>query len=343
MKNRSPEEELIKKEDYLRSILGEKGLWIYQQYQRQKLGARINPFSFRKIIPLSIIEKEQEEITCLKSKENFNQERARAELLEVLILRHLELSEWLGEKAMTVRTAEPDDFLRHVDLVVELEKEKEGEYTLLALDVTLNPEKIEKAVSRLKILLDKNQGLREVRYFFSPHQRKKIGPVRMPQVVLYFSEQNFNQLIDLEYDLLQGKAGSSQKLAETEIQLTILKEIIDQLAAQMIYLIERIYRKLPRVSSIFEKEMKKFFQDREEGKIDLAFTLKQLLLTLKQEKTKNKYLAQESLLSTLFSHYLPLLEQLSQVMVQKNKTLSFRPKERVEKISYLSQKLLLLS
>lgn len=159
-------------------------------------------------------------------KENFEVKHL-AEVLEAIFYEHIEMSEWLGRSAETIKTSEFDDIMNGVDLVVEFNQEAEAQNHLaLGVDVTFGARHLESKFNKIKAEIDADT-LAEVKYYDSAtiHGRLK----QVPRVVVGVEKETVLELAQL---WMQHK---NQELAQHEVQFVLLGQIRKQLNAFMEY------------------------------------------------------------------------------------------------------------
>lgn len=147
-----------------------------------------------------------------------------ADVMEGILYEQIELSNWFGESASTIKTSLYDDYVNHVDLIVELKEEaKAHAYLGLAIDVTFGTTAMQKKFDtiRSEILSGK---LTEVKYFESEHSPHKGLYQKLPRVVIGVEREHIIELAAMWLDPKRKK-----ELATHPIQKIILEEIASQL------------------------------------------------------------------------------------------------------------------
>lgn len=194
-----------------------------------------------------------------------NPKTKRGVILEYILGRHLEASDWFGERCLVCDTTLYDDEKNKTDLVLEfIEKGEDGELTLyrLAVDVTStqNDRNYMAKHDRITEGLD-NGVMARLKYFTSQAEQKKVGFIKnVPKVVLALGPKSIQRLAkDFKYshDLFQAarqeespmraKKLRAQALAVMEnnpVQLALIEQIHRQMQDQMMYVIWLILNEL---------------------------------------------------------------------------------------------------
>lgn len=172
-----------------------------------------------------------------------------ATIFEAIMHEQIELSDWLGPEAHTVKTCEFDDIANGVDEIVEVRKEEEGPTRLaLAIDVTFNAQ-VERKMQRI---CDEDIGkerLARVKYFYSEEEPDFRGELsNVPRVVVGIGREAVRELAEL------WMQGEKQALARHPVQWAILEEIQlqvhafrDYAAAQDKSIAARAYERAARI------------------------------------------------------------------------------------------------
>jgi len=175
--------------------------------------------------------------------------RKIAKIFEVIVSQQIELSNWLGESAITIQASRYDDIHNGVDTIVEFDEESGPSHLALAIDVTSSHE-IRKKFDKIKGEID--QGfLTEIKYFMSENLSFRGHKSNVPRVVIGADKGTI-------LDLTEKWLDKDQKaLAKHIIQTIIIEEIVSQLEAFIEYAesinkfeVAKIYQK---TLSILEK------------------------------------------------------------------------------------------
>lgn len=184
------------------------------------------------------IKRDENQVSEIKS--SFDKEATlRSEILSAVLQEQIEMSEWLGENAFTSQTTDYDDYTNHTDFIIELDNNEE-ESDKLAIDVTVgtNPDKLTNKIKKIQKELDCGRGT-SIKYFYSEIDPKKNGRQNdIPSFIIAMEDEELSKLCDLTANTLGDKkiTGSNQKLAESPLQLSILKNILAQIDMQIKYL-----------------------------------------------------------------------------------------------------------
>lgn len=197
----------------------------FKEYSREVEDGRINPEDFLALEDQGVyikgeIKKDIGYVQAMKSRESSGTKRGA--LLEGIISRHAELSEWFGEKSNLIFLSEYDDRMSHSDLLLEMENIK-GESLKLLMDVTtsVDENRIDEKISQSYDSLG-NVKLGKVKYFESigSDQRGKIYDI--PRVVIGIDPNTLRDLCDS----IKEKKNKQQ---DHYVQFMILEEVENQL------------------------------------------------------------------------------------------------------------------
>lgn len=161
----------------------------------------------------------------------------RSEILEYLLREHIELSDWFGPNAKTLRVSDYDDRFNHTDFLVEFENE-EGRHSHLRVDATATNSSgvIDKKLSFVEKDLKKGQ-LGEVKYYEQENEEGGIQKIKKsltaPRVILSLLPEDINHLC---YVVAHDK----KEVAKAPEQLILLEQILSQLQMQFIGLWDKI-------------------------------------------------------------------------------------------------------
>ncbi len=175
---------------------------------------------------------------------------SRGKILETIIRRQAELSNWLGDNCHTVATTEYDDRANHVDFVVEWEK-PDGQICRLAVDITTteDPGIVNKKEELIEEEIERGT-LTTVKYFESEADQTKGKIEQLPRVVLAVDRQSIQKLCK---DLVREKP---KELAKSPEQLLLLKEIRLQMVDQIEYAFALLLENLDQQFKFFSPEEK---------------------------------------------------------------------------------------
>lgn len=186
----------------------------------------INPSDFVNLYGSENVERDLASVVSLKRKFETDETQKASEVFEAIVFEQVELSNWLGEHAETIRTSEFDDIVNGVDLVVEFTEDNSTNHLALGVDVTFGTASIGKKFERIRKEIDADN-LATVKYFES-HGFK--GSLRqLPRVV-----------IGVEKDTVIALAGlwsrqEKSKLGGHFVKDILIQEIERQLRTFLVY------------------------------------------------------------------------------------------------------------
>jgi hypothetical protein len=153
--------------------------------------------------------------------------RKMAKVFEVIVAEQMELSNWLGETAMTEQASKYDDYKNGVDTVVEFDEPEGASHLALAIDVTSSHE-LRRKFERIKREIDDGV-LTKVKYFVSENLGFRDEKANIPRVVIGADRKTILDLVERWLDK------DNKALAEHVVQAIVLEEMITQLEAFLIY------------------------------------------------------------------------------------------------------------
>ena len=147
-----------------------------------------------------------------------------ADMFEALVLWNAQMAEWFGSKAITIKTAEYDDYKNGVDMVVEFREDRSALYLGLAADVTFTSDRTV-IVKKFALLREeiKQGSLAQVKYFRSEHTHIDGQLSKLPEVIIGVSKGMVLELARLWAE------GRNQELANHRIGIMILRQMEAQL------------------------------------------------------------------------------------------------------------------
>jgi hypothetical protein len=159
-------------------------------------------------------------------KKNFESKKL-AEILEVILYEHFELSDWFGSNAETIKTSEFDDIINGIDLVVELSPDEQPAHQLaFGVDVTFSENYLEKKFNKIQKEIDLDK-LAEIKYFDSSTVHGRLRQI--PRLVVGLEKEHALELAGLWY------RNENKELGSHVAQFTILQQVKEQLAAYFSY------------------------------------------------------------------------------------------------------------
>lgn len=186
----------------------------------------INPEDFSEVFSVPEIkkdieeserkEKEYRERETFEEKENYK----FATVLEAIICDSA--TDWYGERVTAKKAAKPDDFERHVDVVLQIEGEESGgDAFAVAVDVTFGKSQLEKLLQIKKEIEEGSLG--EIKYF----DPKKGKRQKVPHVVIGAKKDAIAEMNGMwveEDESLKTHWAAYEFLAQMLIELHIFKE-----------------------------------------------------------------------------------------------------------------------
>jgi len=147
--------------------------------------------------------------------------RKMAKVFEVIVSEQMEMSNWLGETAMTKQSSKYDDYINGVDTIVEFDETDGATHLALAVDVTSGHE-LTRKFDRIKKEIEDGI-LTKIKYFVSESQGIRGEKANIPRVVIGADRKVIMDLVEkwLEKD--------QSALAEHVVQAIVIEEIIAQL------------------------------------------------------------------------------------------------------------------
>lgn len=220
----------------------ERELQLIYNLAEKSLGEPIKLDDFGDIRSKEEIEhdkKLEEHLPALFAKETTAEveERKRwATIFEAIVHNHVELDDWLGSDARTVRPSRYDDYMNGVDTIIEFGDEKtaeaDGSHLALAVDVAYGASLTSK-LDRIKREIE-NGSLTTVKYFKSEDGMHKGSLSHVPRVVIGAELGTVKELAESWAQMARGEREHRKEhkrdLAEHPIQLQMLDEIRVQLS-----------------------------------------------------------------------------------------------------------------
>lgn len=148
--------------------------------------------------------------------------KKNATIFEAIVHEQIELNEWLGPEARTVRPSAYDDIKNGVDSIIEIEqKAKSPQHLALGIDVTFSPD-IENKFQRIEDSIRSGE-LGYIRYFKSGRFRGELKHV--PMVVVGADMETVRGLSEL------WLSRKNAQLGRHPMQEIFVEEITNQLTA----------------------------------------------------------------------------------------------------------------
>jgi hypothetical protein len=182
--------------------------------------------------------------------------RKMAKVFEVIVSEQMEMSNWLGESAMTEQASKYDDYKNGVDTVVEFDEPDGASHLALAIDVTSSHE-LTRKFTRIKDEIDSGV-LTKVKYFVSENLGIRGEKGNIPRVVIGADRKTIMDLVGRWMDK------DNEALAEHVVQAIVIEEIIEQLEAYIKYA-KKISK--DKVASIYQRTLEILQRIKEEKKL----------------------------------------------------------------------------
>lgn len=145
-----------------------------------------------------------------------------ADVLEFIMNKQIELSDWLGEDVYTYKTSYYDDWVNGVDTLLEFNREENpASYMGIAFDITYS-DHLHKKLNRIKDEIDNGQ-MATIKYFKSENEDFTGKLSNIPRLVIGADRKTIDELMELEL------AKKNKELGEYFLQYQIIDEIITQL------------------------------------------------------------------------------------------------------------------
>ncbi len=186
----------------------------------------IDPNDFIDLYGEENVQRDLDKVEKTKSGFDSTESKPAAEVFEALVYQNVELSNWLGPNAETIRVSEFDDIMNHVDLIVEFTDESAAQHLALGVDVTFGSISMQKKFDRIKSEIDEDK-LADVKYFKAHGYRGSLEQV--PRIV-----------IGVDIDKVVALAGywerkDKRALSNHIVKDIIMKEIVQQLQTFLSY------------------------------------------------------------------------------------------------------------
>lgn len=198
----------------------------YTKAQRMMEQQAIDPKSFIHPYSADVVDKDIAWTNSfLKNhEENFNIDKANADIIETIIFQQIGQSDWLGKNVLAIKTSHFDDIRNGVDLIAEFEDERESLLHMgLAIDVTFGETALKNKLEVIRGEI-KSGKLSEIKYFESARSPHKGLYQKLPRVVVGVARGHMADLMKMWVDDTKKK-----EMTEHPVQVMILHEIISQL------------------------------------------------------------------------------------------------------------------
>ena len=185
-----------------------------------------DPRNFTELYGEENVQKDLDYVEDVKTKFEDSEMKPVAEVLEAIMYEHIELSEWFGPTAQTIRPSEFDDIKNKVDLITEFVEESTRKYLALGIDVTFGSKTLGEKFTRIKADIDKDE-LTQVKYFETHGYKGSLQQV--PRIIVGVEADTVIELAALWMN------NKNKDLGEHFVKDIILDEIEEQLIAFLAY------------------------------------------------------------------------------------------------------------
>lgn len=192
---------------------------------------------FSELYGADVIQRDKAEVERIKKTfEPHDRNKFAADILEGILCKEAELSDWLGPYAQTLKTSEYDDIKNGVDMVVEFNLPQQARSHLaLGVDATFGTRTIQKKFERIKREIEEGE-LARIKYFRSQNGGFMGQLSNIPRVVTGIDREH---LLELAGTWNQNR---KKELAVHPAQRLVLTQMNEQLRTFRDYA-ERIGRK----------------------------------------------------------------------------------------------------
>jgi hypothetical protein len=200
-----------------------------------------------------------EEIFSRESGEQKNNSQY-AEIMEAILCEQIELSDWMGPNASTIKTSRFDDIKNGTDFIVEFSSTMNALSHLgIAVDVTFGANSVEEKFKKIKNEIESGK-LTEIKYFESQNGQYKGRLRLLPRVVIGVEKPLILKLAKVWMD-----PSLKKDFGAHPVQITFLEEIREQLQVFGRYA-ELVGQ--PDIAKVYERDLliiEKVFQERNEA------------------------------------------------------------------------------
>ncbi len=189
-------------------------------------------FTHYRDVPADIRYVEEHEEIFQKGFERMNEHEQyfyrMGKIFEAVMFERIELSNWLGENAITIQASRYDDIKNGVDVITEFDEgENKVSHLAMAFDVTTS-EFIRKKFDRIREEITAGE-LTRVKYFESDRLNLKGEKTKIPRVIVGANRETVEEIANL---WLHGR---NSELGDHPVQFKILVEIREQLEAFQVF------------------------------------------------------------------------------------------------------------
>jgi len=252
---------------------------------------KINPNDFRGLYGDEVVDrdldwvKKQQQKHLERNSDSELWHKKVADILEAILHQQIENNNYFSERVHTIKTCEYDDFINHIDSILEITKpdQRIPDYSGIALDVTSasNPNSLSKKINRILDNID-NNNLAKIKYFQSEESSVR-GELRdVPLFVIGCDLKHTEELAQLWID------NKMRALADHPIQVILLQQIIEQ-AQQFKKYAESIGQE--EIAQIYGHILKDF--------LDIAKERQEILARINQDPEKKQFIREDTVTNNL--------------------------------------------
>lgn len=180
------------------------------------------------------IERDKATVEKLKTKfqveatEKEKEAKILADILEAIILEESETSNWFGQNSSTTKVSDYDDYINHIDTIVEFTEEESANHMALGIDATFSTD-IKRKFDRIKEEIEKGS-LAEAKYFSSSFIKGRH--IQIPRIVVGADVKTIKELGELwleKESKAEGRKREVKKELENHpVQFQLLKQMLLQ-------------------------------------------------------------------------------------------------------------------
>ena len=229
----NPEEIYLKEHTLPEEELSSAEEKVSEKYFPEHQSEELEMDDFSDIYSREKIEDDKKELAEIKKKHQY-EKTERSIILETVLTKQIEQADWLGESCYVVQTSKYDDVINHTDLMVEFEREKNGEAIRLAVDVTTSEDRevLDKKIKYIEKDIDRGK-LTTLKYYLfketEPHTKGKIEMV--PRIIIGTDKEGVKELSKLVAKTFKKETRKEghRELANFYAQIEFLEEMKEQL------------------------------------------------------------------------------------------------------------------
>ncbi|HNW55728.1 MAG TPA: hypothetical protein PKN62_01460 [bacterium] len=251
----------------------------------------INPNDFRDLYGDDNVDrdlswvKKQDELHQQRNTEAEIHNKKIADVLEAIFHEQIELNEYFGPRVNTIKTCDYDDYLNHVDTILEIvdPEKRNPDYSGIAIDVTSasNLDSLNKKVQRILKNIDHDK-LARIKYFQSEASNFRGEIKNVPLFIIGCDVRHAEEIAKLWED------GQQRALAGHPIQAILLRQIVEQAKRFRDYA-KSIGRE--NIAEIYDQIFKDF--------IGIAKEKEKTLLEINKDPQKREYINNDNVLNNL--------------------------------------------